>query len=147
MRDEDLLTPAARMMAESKAIDVRALAGTAGGKIYRSADDGATWTRINNSMNVTYIWDIVIDANGMLYAGTENGIYYSNDNGTTWQGPVMSGKDVRALVIDGFDNIYAGTWGAGVYKSTDGTTWTEKISGLDALAVFLVSSWLLLEVS
>ena len=111
------------------------LAGTVGGKIYRSADDGATWTRINNSMNVTYIWDIVIDANGMLYAGTENGIYYSNDNGTTWQGPVMSGKDVRALVIDGFDNIYAGTWGAGVYKSTDGTTWTEKISGLDALAV------------
>jgi len=111
------------------------LAGTIGGKIFRSADDGTTWNRINNDMNVAYLWDIIVDGNGKLYAGTENGIYYSINNGTTWQGPVLNGNDVRALGIDGFGNIYAGTWGNGVYKSTDGTTWTQMNSGLGALAV------------
>ncbi len=111
------------------------LAGTVGGKIFKSVDLGQTWTRINESMTVTYIWSLAKDDNGKLYAGTEKGLYYSEDDGTTWDGPVLSGKDVRTVKLDGFGNIYAGVWGEGVYKSADGTNFAATNSGFGSLAI------------
>ncbi len=106
------------------------LSGTIGGHLLKSDDNGTNWEIINKNMSVGFIWSITVNSSGKIFVGTEKGIYYSTDNGNSWDGPVLSGNDVRALAING-NSIFAGTWGNGVYKSTDnGTTWTKTNSGL-----------------
>jgi choice-of-anchor A domain-containing protein/uncharacterized repeat protein (TIGR01451 family) len=110
-------------------------AGTLGGKIYKSADGGATWNRINNSMNAIYIWTLVFDSYGNLFAGTELGVYKSIIPGE-WQMTSLSDKDIRSIKIDNTGNIFAGAWGYGIYKSADGgLTWASKNNGLISSAV------------
>lgn len=117
------------------------LAATWGGKIYRTADNGRNWVRINNDMTVGYVWSIANNSNGMLLAGTEQGLFVSADNGSTWHLSGITGKDVRAIAIDpANNNIYAGTWGYGIFKSTDnGETWNRLSAEPSNLAVHAIS--------
>jgi photosystem II stability/assembly factor-like uncharacterized protein len=102
-------------------------AGTMGGKIYKSTNNGTSWTVINTGMNVGYIWSLNVTAN-IIFAATEQGVY--KYNGSSWTLTSLSGKDVHALTsVNGI--IYAGTWGYGVYKSTNnGSTWSQINNGL-----------------
>jgi choice-of-anchor A domain-containing protein/uncharacterized repeat protein (TIGR01451 family) len=102
-------------------------AGTMGGKIYKSTNNGTSWTVINTGMNVGYIWSLNVAGN-YVFAATELGVY--KYDGSTWTLTSLSGKDVHALTsVNGI--IYAGTWGYGVYKSSDyGITWTQINNGL-----------------
>ena len=57
--------------------------------IYKTADFGASWTRISNgipSSTHSYVHVVREDPTraGLLYAGTENGLYVSFDDGTSW---------------------------------------------------------------
>lgn len=98
--------------------DGQLLAGTWGGKISRSTDNGLSWTQLNTGMNVAYIWSLVVDGDE-IYAGTERGVYKSTDNGQNWEVTALANIDVRAMAISN-TKIYAGTWGQGLYTSTDG---------------------------
>lgn len=106
--------------------------GTMGGKIYKSNNGGKNWTRINNDMNVGWIWSLILH-NGTLCAATEKGVYkYS---GTTWTLTSLKDIDVRALASSG-TTLYAGTWGKGVYCSNDnGNTWSEINTDLTTTAI------------
>ncbi len=117
------------------------IAGTMGGHIYFSDDNGSNWSVINSSMTtVGFIWALDVDNNGVIYAGTERGIFYSADNGSTWNGPMMSGYDVRAFLIASNGTMYAGTWGGGVFKSTDdGANWDAINDGLSPLGTAVQS--------
>ncbi|HZU22756.1 MAG TPA: hypothetical protein VE998_07990, partial [Terriglobales bacterium] len=58
--------------------------------IYRTNDYGRTWTRITNGIPpsmLSYVHCVREDAvrRGMLYAGTENGLYISFNDGANWQ--------------------------------------------------------------
>jgi choice-of-anchor A domain-containing protein/uncharacterized repeat protein (TIGR01451 family)/TQXA domain-containing protein len=121
----------------SNDIDENILAGTWGGNIYRSTDDGETWTKINDGMNAAFIWSIFTDeTTGNIYVGTEQGLFFSNDNGSTWTLTSLTGYDVRGIAVAPDGDVYAGTWGTGVFKSTDGgSTWTDVSNGLDILAI------------
>ncbi|MDP4116531.1 MAG: choice-of-anchor A family protein, partial [Bacteroidota bacterium] len=106
------------------------LAGTLGGNIYRSADNGQNWANINSGMNTQYIWNIAVK-NNTMFAATEKGVYRSVDNGNTWNVTSLASKDVRSLVIDQNGNIYAAVWGGGVYKSENmGISWSDMNNGL-----------------
>jgi choice-of-anchor A domain-containing protein/uncharacterized repeat protein (TIGR01451 family) len=114
-------------------------AGTLGGKILKSTDNGLNWTRINLSMNAVYIWSLVKNSSGELFAGTELGVYKSL-NETDWLITSLSDKDVRTLKLDNTGNIFAGAWGYGIYKSTDaGLTWILKNNGMVSVAVHSLS--------
>jgi len=111
------------------------LAGTWGGKIYRSAD-GENWQRINNNMYTGFIWTIAVNEAGYIYAGTEQGIFMSIDNGATFVLSGLQGKDVRSIAIDSHGNLYAGAWSHGIFKSEDnGATWSEVNNGLTNLSI------------
>lgn len=73
------------------------------------------------------IWCIAIK-NSDLYAGTNKGIYHSDDNGRNWN-PVHSGlisQRVNDIVITKNDVVFAGSYG-GVFRSDDsGNTWTQS---------------------
>src|ERR1035437_1419899 len=73
-------------------------------------------------------------ANGPnIFAGTENGVFHSTDNGTIWEHPDngLTGFAVHSLIISG-SNVFAGTSYGGIFFSTDnGTNWTQVNNGLD----------------
>jgi len=56
--------------------------------LYKTSDYGRTWKKITNSIpNTTFTRVIREDPNkrGLLYAGTETGLYVSFDDGANWQ--------------------------------------------------------------
>ncbi|MGA3209883.1 MAG: hypothetical protein ABSD20_01170 [Terriglobales bacterium] len=56
--------------------------------IYKTHDFGKTWTRINNGIPAgAYVRSVREDPviKGLLYAGTETGVYFSTDDGAHWQ--------------------------------------------------------------
>src|SRR5881392_945697 len=80
--------------------------------IYRTRDGGAHWTRADSGIAPqAYVQAVRADAErpGLLYAGTETGVYVSFDDGDHWQSlqlnlPVVS---VRDLAVHGRDLIAA----------------------------------------
>ncbi len=108
------------------------LAGTVGGRLFKSSDGGVNWSQINGNLPAGFIWTIKVNTAGDIYLGTEAGIFYSTDGGVTWISPALTINYIRSIEINDVNgDMYAGTWGAGMYKSTDnGVTWTQFNSGL-----------------
>jgi photosystem II stability/assembly factor-like uncharacterized protein len=107
------------------------LAGTVNGYIYKTTDNGGSWTRINPDMYSGPIWKIETHQNNM-YAATVSGVYMASTGGA-WTLTPLQHKDVRALRIDAAGNIYAGTWGFGMYVSTNGgASWNASNNGLSS---------------
>lgn len=98
-----------------------------------SANTGMAWSRCANDglsgagLNVVAL---AIDQTGRLYAGTEGGIFTSDDC-SAWSTinsglTVDANKPVVSIAIDPADagNLYAGLDGGGVYRSTNsGASW------------------------
>ena len=101
-------------------------AGAYGSGLFRSTDDGTTWTPTGVANH--YVHSILVNGSS-IYAGSEGGFYHSTDNGLTWSIAVsglglLDGRDVRSILVHG-TTLYAGTLGAGVFVSTDGgANWT-----------------------
>ncbi|MFL6248742.1 MAG: VPS10 domain-containing protein, partial [Thermoanaerobaculia bacterium] len=56
--------------------------------LYKTTDYGATWTKITNGIAADHFTRIVRSdkrRKGLLYAGTERGMYVSFDDGASWQ--------------------------------------------------------------
>ena len=96
----------------------------------------AAWTPIGIENSVVRAIAIDSVSPGTLYAGADNGIFKSTDNGMSWtkNNAGMDNLYVRALAIDPASpsTIYAGTANGGVYKSTNGaTSWDAISNGLN----------------
>jgi photosystem II stability/assembly factor-like uncharacterized protein len=67
-------------------------------------------------------------SNGTIYAGAENGVYLSKNNGRSWNLSGVEGRIVWDIATAPGDErtIYAGTQPAALYRSQDGgETWAE----------------------
>ncbi len=56
--------------------------------LYRTTDYGVTWTRIDEGIDREHFTRVIradSERRGLLYAGTENGVYVSFDDGARWQ--------------------------------------------------------------
>ncbi len=106
-------------------------ASTESDGVFRSTDDGTTWSKVALSSEV--IRSIAIDTSGnIFYAGepagpvATSGVFRSTDLGRTWKclGQPGISQDVWALEIDPQGHIFAGSNGGGIYRSTDdGDSW------------------------
>jgi photosystem II stability/assembly factor-like uncharacterized protein len=99
---------------------------------YRTDDYGATWTKIVNGIpNDDYVHAIREDPKraGLLFAGTEHGIYVSFDNGGEWQSLLLNLPDTQVsdLLIQGDDLVIA-THGRAFYILDD-ITRLRQLSG------------------
>ena len=86
------------------------------------------WIQLDDGVAMESV--ISLAAHGFrLYAGSDNGVFVSEDGGSSWS-PTSFNDSVTTLTVDG-DTIYAGTWGQGVFRSDDaGMTWKPIRNGL-----------------
>ena len=82
--------------------------------IYKTTDGGATWKKITNGLPNEPINSVREDAvrKGLLFAGSENAVYFSLDAGENWQSLRlnMPATSIRDLVIKD-DDLVIGTHG------------------------------------
>ena len=92
-------------------------------QIFRTKDFGKSWTKITNglrSAEATGSSVRVVRADpkraGMLYAGTESGMYVSFDDGDHWQSLQLNlpNTSYRAIEFKGND-VIVGTYGRGIW--------------------------------
>lgn len=108
-------------------------AGTIGQSVWRSNDGGEHWERSSQGMFLEAdIRAIAIspEDSAVLYAGTEGGLYRTQDGGDSWtliESP-MDDLEIWALAIDPTDpdTIFAGTCPSALYLTKDGgNSWQE----------------------
>ena len=120
---------------------VRAAFG--GGKVWRSTDAGRTWVNITNDLPNLPTWRIVIDPrNGFLYAGTDEGVFFSTNGGDAWNrfGVGLPMVQVRDLDLNLISNtLVAGTFGRSVFQHFLGAQQTLG-TPVDAAVVALSGS-------
>jgi photosystem II stability/assembly factor-like uncharacterized protein len=102
------------------------------GKVYRSSDEGATWSMVSqNGWN--RITSITVNQNNSVFVGTYGtGLFRSTDNGTSWSKLMINSNfdDIQAIANGGDGVIYAGcsTVGGqsmGIFRSTNnGNEWS-----------------------
>ena len=107
--------------------------------IYRTHDGGKSWTLIVNGIPADHAVNVVREDSarkGLLYAGTERGIYVSFDDGEQWQPlqknlPVTS---VRDIDVHGNDLVIA-THGRGFWIMDDVSPLRQNADSLPYLFV------------
>jgi hypothetical protein len=122
-------------------------AGTGGGGVFLSTNNGAAWSRVDSGLSTTNLF-----VNALAFSGTNifagigsSGIFRSTNNGVSWVA-VNSGLNqmgVGSFATNG-TNLFAGT-GGGVFLSTnDGVSWTVASSGFgNVMALTSIGSTLL----
>jgi photosystem II stability/assembly factor-like uncharacterized protein len=101
--------------------------------VYRTADFGATWKLITNGIPhsmLSYAHCVREDPvrRGLLYLGTENGIYVSFDDGEEWQ-PLQNNLPHAPVywitVQEQFNDLVIATYGRGIWILDDVTPLRE----------------------
>ena len=95
--------------------------------IYKTADFGKTWKRINGNLPkhpLSYVRSVTDDPNcpGLLFAGTGNGLYYSLDEGGHWA-PLQTGLPAApvtwVVMQPKFHDLVISTYGRGLFILDD----------------------------
>ena len=118
-------------------------AGALAGRLFASADGGATWNRVSGGLpsdllvnalafSPDFVRDHVIFASLVSRSGSGGGIYVSRDAGRSWRPATQGLGDwivSEIAIAPGFPfngTVYALTWQGGLFRSTDGgATWTR----------------------
>ena len=102
-----------------------ASSATARFRLYRSTDDGRSWTEAGHGIPADLRTDSLGESGSMRLAGTERGLFISADDGKTWTRP-SRGIPESIKVMDFTVNngrVYGATT-RGVWMSADdGTSW------------------------
>mgnify|MGYP003349258574 FL=1 len=113
-------------------------AGTEVDGLFRSTDNGVSWSQINSGLTDGTIFSLALNSSGKIFAGTnQSGIFTSTNNGNNWSSSGLANENVYAIVINSSGYIFAGTGGDGIFRSTDnGNNWSGVNSGLTNTNVY-----------
>ncbi|HWG57809.1 MAG TPA: hypothetical protein VN661_02035 [Candidatus Acidoferrales bacterium] len=118
--------------------------GRGGGnpEIYRTHDAGKSWQKIVNGLPAGWMARVVREdpvRPGLLYAGTENGVYVSFDDGDHWQSLQLNLpiSDNRDLAVHG-DDLVVATYGRALWILDDLTPLREASAAEAASAASLL---------
>jgi len=123
--------------------------GTNNGGVFKSADNGASWQAVNDDILPKDIWALA-SVDNRLFAGTSKGLFYTDNEGQTWQKADLPRPKAQHQIIFSLGtngrSILAGSNSA-VYLSEDfGVTWTvvRVPTKLDVMTIQVqYNTWLL----
>ncbi|XFE77141.1 glycosyl hydrolase [Algoriphagus halophilus] len=103
--------------------------------LYKTKDYGKTWTKITNGIDPEHFTRVVRAdpvKRGMLYAGTETGMYYSKDDGASWHSlqlnlPIVPITDLAIKE----NNLIAATQGRSFWIIDDLTVLHQAEPGME----------------
>jgi hypothetical protein len=110
-----------------------------GDGIYKSSDNGSSWTLLPSTSSGTpqtsdrfdYVWNVATDPANLIqdvvYAATYNGIYRSTNGGGSWSTAIAADSSFTDVAVSSTGVAYAYTRNGNlsrVWRSTDGSTWT-----------------------
>ena len=112
--------------------------------LYRSSDDGNSWTLTNFPMNYR-VYSLTVASNS-IFAGTAeflDGIYKSIDDGATWQKLSNASASYEYYsngIFTSDGKLLIGVLNTGIYGSADmGNTWQLFNNGLTSLFGFVIA--------
>jgi len=116
-------------------------AGTNMDGVFRSTDNGDTWT--NLGITNYDIYSIVISSDGDIFvpAYQFGGIFHSTDNGNNWDNLGFTHYDKSIAINNSNGYIFIGTGALGIWRTTDnGDNWDqilfgENCSGINSLII------------
>ncbi len=113
----------------------RTLFVTAGGKVYRSTDDGYHWTQVFGGGRCRITAVDRFDGN-LVYAGGDGGFFRSTDGGDSWERVGPPGlRGVYDIKVDPSNpgRVYVACYGRGrgLYRSPDGGESWERLWASD----------------
>ena len=92
--------------------------GFTSGNVWRTTDDGYTWTDLSNNLPNAPVYSLVIDPydSSLLYVGTELGVFASVNGGASWSTSNDGPANVVVYHLSWVgDNLLAATFGRGCY--------------------------------
>lgn len=96
--------------------------GTWGNSIYRSSDNGGSWTSEWENNQEIYIFFSLIEWKNYLYAGTSRGIFKSSDKGRSWvRSDSLYVSELK--IID--DQLYAATINGVLKRNENNLGWNN----------------------
>jgi len=102
-------------------------AGTFGGGIFKSTNNGANWSSTNNGLSPKDITAFIVNGS-KLFAGNDSaGVFVSSDNGATWASASsgLNNNKINCFAANG-SYLFAGSSGGGVFRSSDnGNNWSN----------------------
>lgn len=107
-----------------------------GRDLYKSVNDGAAWEKVAIEPKGSKVHDVIMH-NQLVIASTDEGVYKSTDNGTTWISissnlPLEPAKTIANKLFSFNSTIIAGVSGKGLFFSANnGDTWQEMNNGFD----------------
>jgi photosystem II stability/assembly factor-like uncharacterized protein len=93
--------------------------------VYKSEDKGITWARSGSGLadDLAIVYGMAISGDNIL-AATDKGLYYSANDGESWQLTNLFYSDIRDVAAGENNYVYAIVPGVGIYKSTNnGIDW------------------------
>lgn len=124
--------------------------GFSGGHVWKSTTGGTTWTNITGNLPNVPCQDVIVDLNNpsILYAGGDLGVYYTADNGVTWQ---IFGEGLPVVRVDDMEMqaqtgvLRVATHGRGMWEIPTGSTTLAMLypngSELLALGTTIAIRW------
>jgi ligand-binding sensor domain-containing protein len=98
-------------------------AGTKDKGIFRSSNNGQTWSEVNKGLKKKSVLSLAIAFNDHIYAGVEGkGIFRSTDNGESWtefSSGIKNGANVSSIAFSPSGHIFVGTEEDGIFRSSE----------------------------
>jgi photosystem II stability/assembly factor-like uncharacterized protein len=93
--------------------------------VFESEDSGTNWS-IQNGIKVYPRILSLLTLGKYVFAGSDDGIYRSEDYGATWGAKLLDGVEINSIVVERSDMIQIGT-NNGIYRSINyGVTWDRR---------------------
>lgn len=97
------------------------LAGTHGGGVFQSTNNGISWTSRNSGLGNLNVLSIVV--NGVnLFAGTEAGVFLSTNNGLNWTAGWLTNQVIYSLA-ESNNRIFIGSNVGSLVSFDNGLSW------------------------
>jgi photosystem II stability/assembly factor-like uncharacterized protein len=100
--------------------------------IWRTTNGGQDWEQLSSTRNSNffYVNRMAVNSSGVVFAATNEGVFRSLDQGTTWQ-RTLTGR-ITDLRIGKNNLIYCTVGGAGIFRSNTGNLndWQRLQTGL-----------------